>query len=553
MHVFHRAHVCAGNVFVQRSVRETLVSLGEGLWSPLGAAPVALTPFALAEVRLPAGTVQMTVPWNLRPPAGVLRLRLLVPPEGLLLRCPSSDVCLRVAPNVVIGGGPLRVEHNDTVDITVRGAAPYVALQAAHRVCVLPVRLCASLGSPTVAACNGMDLTLQAALPQPPPLQLRGVRLAAVACPRCVVRVLSVEDVIGTGSPLSISGGQLLLVQSDLSGNVVQSDGGAVRVGPGSSLTVLLCSLRSNFAVGDGGAIWAVASFARADAISITLEDTLDSNSGSSGGGLFAQNAQVVLRRVVAVHNGARQGNGGAFAVSGAGGLLIERGRSELHNNGATHSGGGFFLTQMAASVAESAELLLVDNAAAAGGGVALEAAQWSGNANYSGNVAFDGGWGQACRLAVCCPCGVLSFRSVRRLAADRATLFCTCSVSVLGRSTAMARPSAVSPCSLAALSSLPGRRWATVAARGSATVCLLVEAAPSLVTQRAAAAAHSISLAHTPRSCWAQRCGTTKPRTAVRCLTIWPSANSSQRMVPTSSATLHRAVRVRVRVPVVT
>jgi uncharacterized membrane protein len=148
--------------------------------------------------------------------------------------------------------------------------------------------------------------------------------------------------IAATGTP------DINISDSTLQGNTAGTDGGAVYLDAGTLDLTGAWDLRWNHADGNGGAV-AVLGTGGVDFVSSVGSSYLAVNSASgNGGGLYLGSADVVALRaeggsLVNLNSNSATGNGGAVHA-GSGATVVLQGRVDATTNNATGDGGAFYL-----------------------------------------------------------------------------------------------------------------------------------------------------------------------------------------------------------------
>ena len=156
------------------------------------------------------------------------------------------------------------------------------------------------------------------------------------------------------GGAISMSVGNLTVVDTTIDGNTATGDGGAIAFRRGTSADVTAPSsvsisqsvIHGNTASGDGGGVWL-----QSDSVDIDQTTVSDNTAGGTGGGISAGgvfNGELVVSGDTDITNSTVSGNtaglGGGVRVSFPDGSRIDVLNSTVHGNSATSSGGGFLV-----------------------------------------------------------------------------------------------------------------------------------------------------------------------------------------------------------------
>jgi hypothetical protein len=170
------------------------------------------------------------------------------------------------------------------------------------------------------------------------------------------------------GAALRADGADLTLERVLVDGNIcTDCDGGAIAVSSGN-LVLDQCTLRSNVAGDDGGAIVVLYS------TMIDIGSVYDDNKGARGGAIRAEASTVLMDGVLFDGNDASL-EGGALSLVGGSEHLIER--VTFWGNTAAIYGGGISMTGVNDSDSLLRNLVMIDNiAGTSGGGISVTGSQ---------------------------------------------------------------------------------------------------------------------------------------------------------------------------------
>jgi CSLREA domain-containing protein len=177
--------------------------------------------------------------------------------------------------------------------------------------------------------------------------------------------------------------------------NGCSSDGGAILIRNGATVTMDNVGFAANYASNSGGAIEVINS-----TLTVQNNSSFESNQAlvsGTGGAIFNYQSDVTIRNTTFDVNSAGVNGGAIYQESDTVNSTTDIRRSVLNNNSATSSGGGIFVTQGAGGGVSSliiSEVTIQNNNSGNGGGIyATSDTQVTLNAStISGNTAEFGG-----------------------------------------------------------------------------------------------------------------------------------------------------------------